>query len=66
MTRDSATVARERNDEGAFVRQTSAFRDRVTADGSSGYPAVAGRYHLYVSPGRSSSASSRDSPMRYR
>jgi putative glutathione S-transferase len=49
MTRDSATIARERNREGAFVRQTSAFRDRVTADGSSGYPAVAGRYHLYVS-----------------
>ncbi len=49
MTRDSATIARERNDAGAFVRQTSAFRDRVTSDGSSGYPAVAGRYHLYVS-----------------
>ena len=49
MTVDSATVARERNDNGAFVRQKSAFRDRVSADGSSGYPAVAGRYHLYVS-----------------
>ena len=49
MTSNSATVARERNAEGAFVRQTSAFRDRVAADGSSGYPAVAGRYHLYVS-----------------
>jgi len=34
---------------GRFVRQDSAFRDRVTADGSSGYPAEAGRYHLYVS-----------------
>ena len=49
MTPDSATVARERSAGGAFVRQASAFRDRVTADGSSGYPAVAGRYHLYVS-----------------
>ncbi len=49
MTPDSATVARERDEQGAFVRQKSAFRDRVTADGSSGYPAVAGRYHLYVS-----------------
>ena len=49
MTRDSATVGRERAADGAFVRQSSAFRDRVTADGSSGYPAVAGRYHLYVS-----------------
>lgn len=49
MIRDSATITRERDSEGAFVRQSSAFRDRVTPDGSSGYPAVAGRYHLYVS-----------------
>jgi len=35
--------------KGRFVRQGSAFRDRVTADGSSGLPAAAGRYHLYVS-----------------
>jgi putative glutathione S-transferase len=34
---------------GAFVRRESQFRDRVTADGSSGYRAEAGRYHLYVS-----------------
>ena len=34
---------------GAFVRPESAFRDRVTADGSSGFEAHAGRYHLYVS-----------------
>ena len=34
---------------GRFQRQDSAFRDRVTADGSSGFPAEAGRYHLYVS-----------------
>jgi putative glutathione S-transferase len=26
-----------------------AFRDRITADGSSGFAAKAGRYHLYVS-----------------
>jgi putative glutathione S-transferase len=26
------------------------FRDRVTTDGSSEFPAAAGRYHLYVSP----------------
>jgi putative glutathione S-transferase len=26
------------------------FRGRITADGSSGFPAEAGRYHLYVSP----------------
>ena len=33
---------------GAFQRIASAFRDRVTADGSSGFKAEAGRYHLYV------------------
>jgi glutathionyl-hydroquinone reductase len=35
--------------EGAWKRPQSRFRDHVTADGSSGYPAVSGRYHLYVS-----------------
>jgi putative glutathione S-transferase len=34
---------------GRFVRQASAFRDWVTADGSSGFAAASGRYHLYVS-----------------
>lgn len=34
---------------GEFVRRDSQFRDRVTADGSSGFAAEAGRYHLYVS-----------------
>jgi len=34
---------------GTWLRPDSTFRDRVTADGSSGYPAEAGRYHLYVS-----------------
>ncbi len=35
--------------DGAFVRVDSAFHDRVTADGSSGFWAKPGRYHLYVS-----------------
>lgn len=35
--------------DGAFVRAESAFRRRVTADGSSGFAAAPGRYHLYVS-----------------
>ncbi len=39
----------ETNAKGAFVRQQYSIRDRVTADGSSGFPAAAGRYHLYVS-----------------
>jgi putative glutathione S-transferase len=33
---------------GNFQRVDSVFRDRITADGSSGFPAEAGRYHLYV------------------
>ena len=35
--------------KGRFVRSESAFRNRITADGSSGFPAASGRYHLYVS-----------------
>src|SRR5664279_2851543 len=36
---------------GEFRRVDSSFRDRVTADGSSGFKAEAGRYHLYVAYG---------------
>jgi putative glutathione S-transferase len=39
----------ETSQSGAFVRQPYTFRDRISADGSSGYPAESGRYHLYVS-----------------
>jgi len=39
----------ETGSRGEFVRQSSAFRERVTADGSSGFAAEPGRYHLYVS-----------------
>jgi putative glutathione S-transferase len=38
-----------RASQGEFRRTPSAFRNWVTADGSSGFPAEAGRYHLYVS-----------------
>ena len=34
---------------GAFVRTDAQFRDWVSADGGSRFPAEAGRYHLYVS-----------------
>jgi len=34
---------------GEFLRDESVFRDRITADGSSGFRAEPGRYHLYVS-----------------
>ncbi len=33
---------------GRFQRPETQFRGRVTTDGSSGFPAEAGRYHLYV------------------
>ncbi len=46
---ESAQFPKETNDRGAFVRQASAFRQWVTADGSSGFQAEPGRYHLYVS-----------------
>jgi putative glutathione S-transferase len=39
----------EQDAKGQFVRQDDAFRDWVKADGSSSFPAAAGRYHLYVS-----------------
>src|SRR3954452_23772098 len=39
----------EQSVEGEFQRPEDAFRDFVTADGSSPYPVAAGRYHLYIS-----------------
>jgi glutathionyl-hydroquinone reductase len=39
----------EQSAAGEFQRQPDAFRASVTANGSSGFPAAAGRYHLYVS-----------------
>lgn len=39
----------EKDDRGRFQRNPTTFRDRITADGSSGFPAVANRYHLYIS-----------------
>lgn len=38
----------EKGKSGEFLRTDSQFRDRITADGSSGFKAEAGRYHLYV------------------
>ena len=35
--------------DGSFRRQENIFRSAVTADGSSPFPAEAGRYHLYIS-----------------
>ena len=44
-----AQFPKEQTESGEFQRQEDAFRGWVTRDGSSGYPAAAGRYHLYVS-----------------
>ena len=46
----TVTEQREgRAPDGRFVRQEYTIRDRITADGSSGFRAEPGRYHLYVS-----------------
>jgi putative glutathione S-transferase len=39
----------EQAEDGQFVRQEDAFRDWITCDKSSAYPAAKARYHLYVS-----------------
>jgi putative glutathione S-transferase len=39
----------EQSDEGEFERQEDAFREWISTDGSTPYPPVSGRYHLYVS-----------------
>jgi putative glutathione S-transferase len=46
---DTRAASPSKQADGAFKRRESEFRDHVTADGSSGYRAEAGRYHLYVS-----------------
>ena len=41
---------REQEDaQGRFIRPQTTFRNQITADGSSGFKAEAGRYHLYIS-----------------
>ena len=45
----TAQFPAETSAQGAFVRQAYTIRDRITADGSSGFRAEPGRYHLYVS-----------------
>jgi glutathionyl-hydroquinone reductase len=52
---DTWNPLQSKDDEGGFVRRASRFRNWVTADGGpgptgeGGFPAEAGRYHLYVS-----------------
>jgi putative glutathione S-transferase len=42
-------LPQETTETGQFKRVDSSFRDRISADGSSGFKAEPGRYHLYVS-----------------
>ena len=44
-------LPQETGETGQFKRADSVFRDRITADGSSGFKAEPGRYHLYVAHG---------------
>src|SRR5713226_7200945 len=44
-----AQFEKEQSDSGEFQRQEDAFREWISNDGSTPYPAVPGRYHLYVS-----------------
>jgi putative glutathione S-transferase len=45
----SSHLPSEQTQSGEFQRQEDAFREWISNDGSTPYPAVAGRYHLYVS-----------------
>jgi glutathionyl-hydroquinone reductase len=42
------SLGAEAGDDGSFKRQESTFRSWVVQDASAEFPAVAGRYHLYV------------------
>jgi putative glutathione S-transferase len=45
----NAQFPSEHSESGEFQRQEDAFREWISNDGSTSYPAVAGRYHLHVS-----------------
>jgi putative glutathione S-transferase len=45
----TAQFPTEQSQSGEFQRQEDAFREWVSNDGSTAYPAAADRYHLYVS-----------------
>jgi glutathionyl-hydroquinone reductase len=44
-----AQFEKEQSESGEFQRQEDAFRDWISSDGSTVYPAAAERYHLYIS-----------------
>src|SRR5256714_6520948 len=45
----SAQFPSEQSESGEFQRQEDAFREWISNDGSTPYPVLAGRYHLYIS-----------------
>lgn len=48
-TKEQPQILKWASKTGEFVRNPSSFRNWITRDGSSGFPAESGRYHLYVS-----------------
>src|SRR5438105_10050333 len=44
-----AQFEKEQSESGEFQRQADAFRNWISSDDTKGYPAVADRYHLYIS-----------------
>ncbi|CAN5900152.1 glutathione S-transferase C-terminal domain-containing protein [soil metagenome] len=49
MSGETGQLPRETAPSGAFTRQRSRFTERISTDGSTGFRAEPGRYHLYVS-----------------
>jgi putative glutathione S-transferase len=45
----NAQFETEQSESGEFHRQADAFRDWISSDGTTAYPAVTDRYHLYIS-----------------
>lgn len=47
--KQDASILSTANEKGEYVRQPSSFRNWISINGSTGFKAEAGRYHLYVS-----------------
>ncbi len=45
----AAQFPMEQSETGEFKRQEDSFREWISNDSSTSYPAVSGRYHLYAS-----------------
>ncbi|WP_414548965.1 glutathione S-transferase family protein [Anabaena sp. CCY 0017] len=51
ILKDGKWISRrdQEDSQGKFIRPSTTYRDQITADGSSGFKAEPGRYHLYIS-----------------